>query len=150
MRHATARAEQKVAAQAKQVFRAWRDTNSLERWYLPGDVSWSSKVIEHDFRVDGVKALEFGPRGEPPFREDCRYEVIAPNEQIVFSMRISRAGVVLTVSLVTVALCAEAGGTRVEVADQMAIVDPAHTADERAQGWREVLGKLARDPILSE
>lgn len=149
MRHGTARAEQRVAAEPKQVFRAWCDAKSLERWYLPGDVSWSSKIVEHDFRVDGVKTLEFGPRGEPPYREDCRYEAIAPNEQIVFSMRISRAGVLLTVSLVTIALHTEASGTRVTVTDQMAIADPGHTADERAQGWVEVLGKLAKDPIIS-
>ena len=39
----------------EQVFRAWEDTAALEAWHTPGDASWTAEMLEHDFRVGGVK-----------------------------------------------------------------------------------------------
>ncbi len=143
--HVTVRVDRTFAADRARVFAAWSDAAALRRWYVPGDDNWSSRIIEHDFRVGGRKALEFGPKGESPYSEDCRYEDIVDNERIVFSMRIGAGVGTITVSLVTIELSDAAAGSRVVVTDQMAILDGGDTGDGRESGWGEVLTKLDRE-----
>jgi len=141
-RHVTVKVEREFPARRARVFSAWSDAAALGRWYVPGDESWSSRIVEHDFRVGGRKALEFGPSGEPPYGEDCRYEDIVADSRIIFSMRISTGAHTQTVSLVTVELFDARAGSRVVVTDQMAILDGGDTGDGREKGWGEVLDKL--------
>jgi uncharacterized protein YndB with AHSA1/START domain len=129
-------------APAAQVFAAWSDAAALQRWYVPGDGSWSSKVLAHEFRRGGTKKLEFGPPGGPTYTEDCRYEDIVPGRRICFAMTILRAGVPITTSMVTVELVALAGRTETVVTDQIAILDGGDTAGDRMRGWGETLDKL--------
>ncbi len=142
--HDTVRIERTIAAPVERVFRAWQTTDALTRWYLPGDAGWQSEILEHEFAPGGRKRLTFGPAGEPPYSEDCRYEDIVRERRIVYTMTIAAAGVPLTASLVTI----EMGGdveTRLVVTDQLAILDGADTAEARRTGWHEVLDKLASD-----
>src|SRR5262245_31020206 len=69
---------------AEEVFRAWEDTAALEAWHTPGDASWTAEMLEHDFRVGGVKRFRFGPPGET-FLEDCRYEDIVPDTRLCYA-----------------------------------------------------------------
>jgi uncharacterized protein YndB with AHSA1/START domain len=129
-------------APPKHVFAAWRDPLALQKWYLPGDSTWSSRIVAHDFRVGGVKQIEFGPRGEAPFTEDCRYEDIVPDRRLCFSMTIARSNQRITTSMIT-ALFHEAGRrTELTVTDQLVILDGSDTRDDRERGWGETLDKL--------
>ncbi len=140
--HELVQVERTFSAPLEQVFSAWQDSEALGRWYLPGDESWSSEVVEHNFRVGGVKRLTFGPRGEIPYSEDCRYEDIVINERIVYTMTVAAGTQRLTASLVTIELSGTGSGTRVLMTDQLAILDGGDTAEERRQGWVEVLDRL--------
>jgi uncharacterized protein YndB with AHSA1/START domain len=128
-------------ASAERVYRAWTDARLLERWYVPGDENWSAKIVEHDFRVGGGKRVEFGPP-EQTFVEDCHYVDIIPNRRICYAMAIARGDVRITVSMVTVELAPHGQRCDVRVTDQVAILDPSETAQDRARGWGETLDKL--------
>jgi uncharacterized protein YndB with AHSA1/START domain len=140
--HDTVVVRRTVAAPPGRVFQAWSDAAALERWYVPGDGTWSSKILAHDFRPGGVKRLEFGPPGETPYVEDCRYEDIVPERRICFVMTILRGRTPITTSLVTVELFAHGARTDVVVTDQIAILDGGDSAAGRERGWGETLDKL--------
>src|SRR5262245_14006986 len=57
-------------ASTERVYRAWTDSAELERWYVPGDQTWSAKMLKHDVRVGVGKRFTFGPPDET-FVEDC-------------------------------------------------------------------------------
>ena len=123
------------------VFAAWSDAKALARWYVPGDASWSSRIVAHEFRVGGTKQIVFGPAGTS-FTEDCRYEDIVAGQRICFAMTIAQDGKRITTSMVT-ALFAERGKrTEVTVTDQLVILDGGDTSGDRERGWGETLDKL--------
>ena len=132
-------------ATAARVFAAWRDASRLARWYVPGDGTWDSHIVEHDFRVGGRKHLTFGPKGGPRYSEDCRYEDIVDGKRICFSMTIANEDARMTTSMITVEFFADGARTQLKVTDQIAVLDgsdgPA-TAREREAGWGETIGKL--------
>lgn len=143
--HDTVVVRRAYAAPAARIFAAWADPAALARWYVPGDDRWSSKVLAHDFRRGGTKVIEFGPAGEPPYVEDCRYEDIVPDQRICFAMTIVHAGVPITASMVTVELLARGTRTETVVTDQIAILDGGDSAADRERGWGETLDKLERE-----
>ena len=100
------------------------------------------EILEHDFTVGGRKHLCFGPVGEPPYHEDCRFEDIVTNERIVFSMTVSSGAGRLTASMVTVEFSSLDSGTRVQMTEQIAILDGGDSSEDRRKGWNEVFDKL--------
>jgi uncharacterized protein YndB with AHSA1/START domain len=142
--HDTCVARRTYDASPAEVFAAWSDAAALEKWYVPGDGSWSSKVLKHEFRRGGAKLLEFGPARGPTYTEDCRYEDIVPERRICFAMTILRDAVPITTSMVTVELVARGKRTETVVTDQIAILDDGDTAEGRTRGWGETLDKLPR------
>ena len=128
-------------ATVERVYRAWTDAALLERWYVPGDESWSATMVSHDFRVGGGKRITFGHPGER-FVEDCHYVDIIPNRRLCYAMTIARGDTRITVSMVTVELTARGASCEVRVTDQVAILDGGDTAKDRERGWGETLGKL--------
>jgi uncharacterized protein YndB with AHSA1/START domain len=140
--HDTVVVRRTYEAAAERVYRAWTDAALLERWYVPGDESWSAKILAHDFRVGGVKRITFGPPDET-FVEDCHYVDIVPNRRICYSMAIARGDVRITVSMVTVELTPRGERCDVRVTDQLAILDGGDTAKDRDRGWGETLDKLS-------
>jgi len=134
-------------ATTERVYRAWTDAALLERWYVPGDHTWSAKLTSHDFRVGGGKRITFGPPSET-FVEDCHYVDIVPNRRICYAMTIARGDTRITVSMVTVELTPRGERCDVRVTDQLAMLDAGDTAKDRERGWGETLDKLtavARD-----
>ena len=143
--HETITVRETYHAPAEKVFRAWQDPAALQRWYVPGDAGWSSKILAHDFRVGGNKLISFGPQAGPRYTEDCRYVDIVPNRRICFSMLIVRGDIRITASMVTVELFKRPDGTEVVATDQLAILDGGDSPADRERGWGEVLHKLAKE-----
>ena len=128
-------------ATAERVYRAWTEAALLERWYVPGDATWSAKIVTHDFRVGGGKTVTFGPPDET-YVEDCHYVDIVPNRRICYAMAIARGDVRITVSMVTVELTPAGQRCAVRVTDQVAILEGGDTAKDRERGWGETLDKM--------
>ena len=127
------------------VFAAWRDAAALARWYVPGDGTWSSRIVEHDFRVGGRKHLTFGPKAGPRYSEDCRYEDIIDGKRLCFSMTIANETARVSTSMVTVEFLASGARTDLKVTDQVAILDGRDKPKDREQGWHETLTKLTAE-----
>ena len=139
--HHTVVVRRSYDAPVDRVFHAWQDSAALQVWYVPGDDGWTSKVLEHDFRVGGVKRLQFGPPGEN-FFEDCRYEDIVRDVRLCYVMTIARGDVRITTSMVTVEFFARGGRTELIVTDQLVVLAAGDTAEDRERGWGETLDKL--------
>lgn len=129
-------------ASPSRVFAAWRDPAALARWYVPGDGSWTSRILAHDFRVGGAKHMTFGPKDGPQYSEDCRFEDIAENTRICYVMTVTLGAERITTSMVTVEISARAGGSEIVVTDQLVILNGGDTAEGREKGWGETLDKL--------
>jgi uncharacterized protein YndB with AHSA1/START domain len=140
--HHTVVVRRRYDASVERVFRAWQDPAALQGWYTPGDDSWTARVLEHEFRVGGVKRLRFGPPAETPFFEDCRYEDIVPDARLCYSMTIARGDVRITTSMVTVELIAHGERTELIVTDQLVVLDGGEQSGDRERGWGETLDKL--------
>lgn len=140
--HDTIVVERTFDAPPATVFRAWCDPDALCAWYLPGDGTWTSRILEHEFRIGGGKRLSFGPPGQPPYFEDCRYEDIVPEQRLCYVMTIAQGDVRITTSMVTVEFHERGGRTAVRVTDQLVILDGGDTAVARERGWGETLDKL--------
>jgi uncharacterized protein YndB with AHSA1/START domain len=139
--HHTVVVKRTFDAPRAKVFGAWSDPKALVRWYVPGDASWSSRIVAHDFRVGGLKQIVFGPGGTS-FTEDCRYEDIVPEQRLCFSMTIAQEGKRITTSMVTVLFADRGKRTETTVTDQLVILDGGDTAGDRERGWGETLDKL--------
>ena len=144
--HHTVVVRRRYDAPVARVFRAWQDPDALQAWYTPGDETWTSDILAHEFRVGGRKWLRFGPRGETGFTEDCRFEDIVPERRLCYSMTIARGDVRITTSMVTVEFLARGERTELVVTDQLVILDGGDTAGDRERGWGETLDKLT--PLL--
>ncbi len=140
--HDTVTVSRDLAAVVPTVFGLWSDAKALARWYLPGDEGWSSEILEHAFRVGGRKHLSFGPKGETPYFEDCRYEDIVTDERILYAATVLQGTDRLTSSMVTIEFSPIPTGTRVLMTEQIAILDGKDSTEERRQGWQEVMDKL--------
>lgn len=143
--HQTVSVTRTFEAPTARVFATWREAPRLARWYVPGDGTWDSRIVQHDFRVGGRKHLTFGPKGGPRYSEDCRYEDIVEGKRICFSMTIANETARMTTSMVTVEFFADGARTQLKVTDQMAVLDGGDgptNAREREAGWAETIGKL--------
>src|SRR5262245_12343171 len=141
--HHTVVVRRRYEAPVARVFRAWQDSAALQAWHTPGDARWTAEILEHDFRVGGVKRFRFGPPGETPFFEDCRYEDIVPDRRLCYAMTISRGDQRITTSMVTVELLPHGAQTELIVTDQLVILDGGDMAADRERGWGETLDKLS-------
>lgn len=127
-----------VRADVAEVYRAWVDSAQLERWFTPED-SWAVRITRHDARVGGSCTAEFGPAGEPPYVETLEYTELLPPTRLAFRSVMSREGVHLGTTEVTVELRARGESTEVVVTETG--VDSAHR-DEREVGWGTTLSHL--------
>ena len=148
--HHTIVVERTYNANCARVFAAWCDPQALKRWYVPGDETWTSQILTHDFRIGGRKHLVFGPGGGPQYYEDCRYEDIVDQRRICFSMTVAREDERITTSMVTVELTARGARTEAKVTDQLVILNDGDTAPDRERGWGETLDKLPAELARQE
>ncbi|MQM27177.1 SRPBCC domain-containing protein [Glycomyces albidus] len=116
--HGTATLTRDLAAPPDRVWAAFADLGLRDRWFrIPGKESRH----ELDFRVGGGETATgvFAPSGEPELVEwRSRIFDLEEHRRIVFAYELSVDGLRRNVSLVTVALAPEAGGTRLDYTEQ--------------------------------
>ncbi|WP_112133287.1 SRPBCC domain-containing protein [Glycomyces dulcitolivorans] len=116
--HGTATLSRTLAAPPKRVWAAFADLDLRDRWFhIPG----SAKTHELDFRVGGGERTTgvFDASGAPELIEwESRIFDLAAPRRIVFGYELSVEGLRRNVSLVTVALTPEGGGTRLDYTEQ--------------------------------
>ena len=145
--HDTIIVRRELAIPVGEVFRAWQDTGQLEAWCYPGDANWTSRIEAHEFTIGGVKQAVFGPKGAAPYREESRYLDIRHDRHIINSERIlSGEGHLISASLVAIEFVETVKGCELVVSDQITLLDEADNAEQRRDGWNEVLDRL--EPFL--
>lgn len=137
--HATFVVRRVLDAPLPEVFAAWAHP---ERWDVPSDNSWDA-YEQHEFRTGGRRLQTFGPRSGPVWREEGRYEDIVADKRIVYSYAILRGDLRVTLSLQTLEFVAQGARTRMQLTEQIAILDRGDTASGREGGVGQWLDKFA-------
>ena len=97
--------------------------------------------LEMDFRPGGVERSRFRDQMGEHIHE-ARYFEIKDGERIVLAYSMAVNGRIHTVSLVTIVLRDEGGGTRLFYTEQMCVIPPSDGADGRKRGWSALLDGL--------
>ena len=126
-------------AARERVFRAWTDQKELEKWYTPGDGSWSVRVTEFALRVGGQYRVEFGPPGQTPYVETSVYEKINPPSQLVFRTRLTSGDELLAETHCTVDFIERGDSTDLVMTETGF---PSEVRNDRMRGWGETLHHL--------
>ncbi|WP_420452362.1 SRPBCC domain-containing protein [Ilumatobacter sp.] len=141
--HDTLRFERDLAAPADVVFAAYADVDQRVVWSAPSD---DEIVIfeSHDFTVGGVDRFICGMKDDPSFAGTTRYELIVPDEVIVFSERlVTTDGQLLAMSLVTWAVeDTGSGGTLLTITDQVTSAAGDGPIDGSRHGYTAMLDQL--------
>lgn len=139
--HDTFTIERRYACTPPQVFAAFADPELKRQWFAnPGD--WPNAVWELDFRVGGG---ELSSGGSPGCRHNefrSRYHDIVPDERIVFAYDLLHDQRLISVSLTTIELAPEDGGTRLVFTEQGVFFDGHEAAAARRNGTPGLLDRL--------
>jgi len=115
--HATITLEHLYPAPLERVFSAFANPVVRARWSAP-----SEDVLiydEADFRIGGKDVFRCGPKGDPKFRGETRYLLIAPNARVVSSETLDMDGQRLAVALTTLEFEPAEDATTLTVTVQM-------------------------------
>lgn len=97
-----------------------------------------------DFREGGLETSASGPPGGDLCYYTARYLDIVPDQRIIFCYEMSRFDRRMSVSVQTVELFAEDGGTRLVLTDQGAYLDGLDDPQQRRSGIEPQLDQLAK------
>ena len=129
------------AASPAQVYRALSDKEAKGRWFASGD---GLVRLEHemDVRPGGRERVKGRWPNGLVTTFDAVYFDVAVNERLVYAYELSLDDRKISVSLATMQLEAEAGGTRLTVTEQGAFLDGYDDAGAREHGTGLLLDKL--------
>jgi len=135
--------ERTYPASPERVFAAWATIQAKAHWF--GNEEGIEPVGEHalDFRAGGGERFSAKAEGML-FDYDARYYDIVENERIVWTYDMHMDGRRISVSLASVELFGEPGGTRLVMTEHGAYLDGLDTNAQRAEGTEQFLSNLGR------
>jgi uncharacterized protein YndB with AHSA1/START domain len=136
--HATFTLERTYPVPPAQVFTAWADPKIKVRWF-----SGNPEDYEMDFRPGGIERNS-GTHENKVITWESLYREIVTDERIVYTSVLCEQDTVATVSLTTVELVSESGGTRLVLVEAGAYLDGREQPAWREQGtthWLDALGR---------
>jgi len=142
--HATFIIERVYDAAPARVFKAFSDPAARDRWFVKAD-GWPIAEYSFDFRVGGRESGRFSPDGGTMIYNDTVYHDIVPDNRMIFAYTMTIGENRISASLATVELKPEGKRTRLVFTEQGAFLDGLDQVVDREQGWREILGHLARE-----
>lgn len=140
--HASFTIDRTYPAAPSRVFAAFADAQTKQRWQAC-DPSWKTEHYSLDFRVGGGEVIKVGPPGGPLHICVARYHEITPDERIVYVYDMWLDEQQISTSLATIEIRREAAGARLILTEQGAFYDGYDGADEREEGTRVGLDRLA-------
>jgi len=137
----TLRIERVIDAPREAVFAAWTTADAMEEWYRDGP-DYEARVIELDVRVGGGYRIEWGPAGEPPYRETGVYlEVVAPSRLVITETLEGPGDAGWRDTHLTVELEDHAGKTLLKLTHEL---PTREHRDGAAGGWPGFLDRIER------
>jgi uncharacterized protein YndB with AHSA1/START domain len=127
------------------VFAAWSDPATRSQWFAGPD-NWTEMARELDFREGGRERLHgrFNSGLETDYQ--ARYHVIEPDRRIVYAYDMRLGGAHHSVSLATVELKGDRGGTKFRYTEQLVFLDGTDVTKgtvSRKHGTSAHLDKMA-------
>ena len=123
------------------VFAAFADPELKRRWFaMPPD--WVDTHHVLDFRVGGHETNRGGPPGGVVHRFEARYQDIVEDERIVYAYDLYLDDRRMSVSLATIELRPDPGGTRMTFTEQGAFLDGIDDPAQREHGTKLLLDAL--------
>ena len=126
------------------MFAAWATPEAKARWFVGPD-EWESSDYQLDFRVGGREHVSGGPAGGPVHSFDAVYHDIVPDRRIVTTYEMHSDETRTSVSVATVELTPEGGGTRLTYTEQGAFLDGHDRPEWREQGCSDLLDALGTE-----
>jgi uncharacterized protein YndB with AHSA1/START domain len=139
--HATFSIERLYETPPARVFAHFASIELKDRWFA-GPADWTRTEHEMDFRVGGRELSRVGPPGGEVHTFEGRYEDIIPDERIVFTYQMYLDETRISVSLTTVELVGDGGGTCLVFTEQATFLDGYDDAGQREAGTRHLLESL--------
>lgn len=139
--HRTLRTEREYAHPVSRVFAAWADADIKRQWFtLSGSdgSDWHS-----DFRVGRTEYYRSPPGATPRVSYDARFYDIVVDERIIISAEVTVDGRTTSVTLSTAEFSETSLGTRLEITEQLALLDGLEEAESRTGGTVTQLKNLA-------
>jgi uncharacterized protein YndB with AHSA1/START domain len=137
--HATFHLERVYDAPAERVWRALTDEGAKQKWFSG---PWALVERHMDVRPGGRERLKGRWEGGVVSTFDAIYYDVIPLERLVYSYEMHMDDKKISVSLATMQLKPEGGGTRLMVTEQGAFLDGYDDAGSREQGTGFLLDAL--------
>ena len=142
--HETIVLERHYDAPPERVFQAFADPDVKGQWFV-GPEDWPTQGESTlDFREGGLETSAAGPLGGDLCYYTSRFVDIVANERIVHTYEMARFGRRMSVSVQTIELSAEPGGTRLVLTDQGVYLDGRDNPAQRREGISLDLDQLGK------
>jgi len=133
--HGTFTIRRTWAVTPSRVFNAWSDPAVKAEWFTGPPERWTLSRRSIDFRVGGTEILEglFTDSGKTSLFE-ARYHVIEPNQRLVYVYDLHHSDSFHSVTMASLTLEPESGGTRVAYTEQIVFLDGRDGTADRQHG----------------
>ena len=138
--HASFTIERTYDADPARVYNAWADPAAKALWFGP-DGDSAGTGYELDFRVGG-RELNHGEFEGDLYRYEALYHDIVDEDRIVYTYDMYMNDARISVSLGTIELRADGGGTRLTYTESGAYLDGADTPEQRQAGTEQLFDAL--------
>jgi uncharacterized protein YndB with AHSA1/START domain len=145
--HATFTIERSYPATPARVFAAFADPEAKAIWADSPSVTEAEgdTGTELDFRVGGHERFSsFMPPSGPTLRYDAVYYDLVPDQRIIYCYEMYADDARISVSVATIDLVPEEGGTRLTYTEQGAFLDGHDVPEMRKEGTEEMLDGLVK------
>ncbi|MDA7980464.1 MAG: SRPBCC domain-containing protein [Pirellulales bacterium] len=142
--HDTVTVERHIAASPKQVFLAWSDPESKQRWQPTPD---GFDMVHHnfDFQNGGIERLEM-KQGEKTFAEfeQC-YLDISIDHRIIYTVKVFADGQLTSCSKEIIEFIPQDSGTLLCCTEQVTWFHGQSMRSEHESGWATLLDRLEKE-----
>ena len=139
--HGSFAVERKYKHAPSKVYSAWSNPEFKRQWFGSPDPAKPNGIFE--FKVGG-REYNADKMGDDDFVYDVSYRDIVPDNRIIYTYEMLKNGDRISVSLATVELFADGGGTRMVVKEDGAFLDGLDKMADREAGTNYIIDLMGK------